>query len=94
MSDVKAMVGTAEGQVIGYFVNPRVEKLCENDYEVSGILVNDEGIPFDRVEFNPEVMPYHIDLSELLMDGLSSLENGYVQRGRQPVCMTALRTRR
>lgn len=91
MGDVKARVSTPHGQTIGYFVNPTVENLCGQDFEIKGKFVNEEGQLYEKVEFNPQVMPYVIDLSELGMPGLKRLENGYIQRGRQPVCMTAVK---
>lgn len=91
MSDVKVRVSTAHGQTIGYFVNPKVTCLCEKDYEVSGTFVDEHGNAYEKVEFNPEVLPYIIDLSGLGLMSLKSLSNGYVQRGRQPVCMTGVK---
>lgn len=90
MSDVKARVSTTLGQTIGYFVNPKIQHLCENDYEITGQFVDETGRPFEKVEFNPEVLPYVIDLSQAAFT-VKSLEKGYVQRGRQPVCMTAVK---
>lgn len=91
MVDVKARVSTSQGQTIGYFVNPRVENLCKQDYEVSGLFVDESGQAYQKVEFNPQVMPYFIDLSELNLKGLNLLAQGYVQRGRQPVRMSAVK---
>lgn len=91
MSDVKARVSTAQGQTIGFFINPKVENLCLNDFEISGTFVDEAGHPFDRVEFNPEVIPYIIDLSQLSLISLKCLVKAYVQRGRQPVVMTGVR---
>lgn len=91
MSDVKARVSTGLGQTIGYFVNPKVENLCEKDYEISGTFVDESGKAYEKVEFNPEVLPYQIDISGIPSLGIKTLANGYVQRGRQPVVMTAVK---
>ncbi len=91
MSDVKAKVSTASGQLIGYFVNPAVKHLCSQDYEISGTFVDESGRAYEKVEFNPEVLPYLIDLSSISGLDLKALKKGYVQRGRQPVVMTAVR---
>ncbi len=91
MSDVKARVSTVTGQTIGYFVNPKVVLLCEKDFEVIGSFTDENGTAYDKVEFNPEVMPYSIDLSELTSLGFKSIEKAYVQRGRQPIRMTGVR---
>lgn len=91
MADVKARVSTSHGQTIGFFVNPKVENLCEQDYEISGLFVDESGQAYQKVEFNPQVLPYFVDLSEMNLKGLNTLANGYVQRGRQPVRMTAVK---
>ncbi|MBX9689534.1 MAG: hypothetical protein K2X27_22685, partial [Candidatus Obscuribacterales bacterium] len=90
MSDVKARVTTSQGQTIGYFVNPEVKNLCEKDYEISGVLVDETGRPYEKVEFNPEVLAYIIDVSAVPGLAFKTLEKAYVQRGRQPVRMTAV----
>lgn len=91
MGDVKARVSTQLGQTIGYFVNPTIENLCEKDYEISGQFVDESGQVYEKVEFNPEVLPYTIDLSAVSGLAFKSLEKAYVQRGRQPVRMTAVK---
>jgi len=91
MGDVKARVSSLHGQTIGYFINPKVEILCEKDCEISGIFVDEQGQPYDRIEFNPEVVPYVVDLSAMSLSGLPSLNKVYVQRGRQPVRMTGIK---
>ena len=91
MTDVKARVSTSQGQTIGFFVNPKIENLCEQDYEVSGLFVDESGQPYEKVEFNPQVLPYFVDLSDLQLSGLNMLASGYVQRGRQPVRLTAVK---
>lgn len=87
MSDVKARVTTSSGQLIGYFVDFKVVNLCENDYEVSGTFIDESGRNYDRIEFNPQILPYTIDLSQS-NHAVKVLSRGYVQRGRQPVVMT------
>ena len=89
MSEIKVKVTTGNGQVIGYFVSPAVENLCGEEWEVKGVLFDEAGRAFDKVEFNPEVVPYLLDVSQMKDLGFSCLSNGYVQRGRQPVTMTA-----
>ncbi len=91
MSDIKARVSTTLGQTIGYFVNPKVVLLCEKDFEVSGKFVDETGAPYEKVEFNPEVLPYVIDLTEIKSVGFDQIERAYVQRGRQPIVMTGVR---
>lgn len=91
MGDVKARVSTSQGQTIGYFHNPKVELLCERDFQISGDFRDEHGKRFDKIEFNPEVVPYMVDLSEMSLMNLKSLVKVYVQRGRQPIRMTGVR---
>lgn len=92
MSEIKVKVSTGNGQVIGYFLNPSVEHLCSEDWEITGTFVDENGRLFDKVEFNPEVVPYILDVSAIKTLGFERLTTGFVQRGRQPVCMTAKKT--
>ncbi len=89
MSEIKVRVSTGNGQLIGYFLSPVVEHLCGEDYEISGTLVDENLRPFDKVEFNPEAVPYLLDVSLVQGLGIQRLQCGYVHRGRQPVRMTA-----
>jgi hypothetical protein len=91
MSDVKITVVTPQGRIVGFFINPKIENLCQNDFEISGTFVDEEGHPFEKVDCNPEVIPYAADLSPLSRDDLKTLARLYVQRGRQPVVMTGVR---
>lgn len=92
MSDIKVKVSAPSGQVIGFFLNPKIENLADVDYEISGSFVDDTGRPFDKVDFNPEAIPYTLDLSQIPSLPFKQLQRGYVQHGRQPVVMTAART--
>lgn len=88
MSDVKARVTTSSGQLIGYFVDFKVVCLCGNDYEIRGTFVDEFGRTYEKIEFNPQVLPYNVDLSQSRDSNVKVLSQGYVQRGRQPVVMT------
>lgn len=90
MSDVKARVSTPQDQTIGFFVNPVVENLCDRDYQISGDLVDEEGHLLEKVGFNPEVVPYTVDLCQLSLPALKMLVRVYVQHGLQPVIMTGV----
>lgn len=89
MSEIKVRVSTNNGQLIGYFISPQVEHLCGEDYEVSGTFVDENGRPYDRIEFNPEAVPYELDVSGVQGLRTQRLHCGYVHRGRQPVRITA-----
>lgn len=89
MSEIKVKVSTNHGQVIGYFLDPKVEHLCAEDWQITGRFVDENGRLFEKVEFNPEAVPYQLDVSGIKTLGFEKLNTGFVQRGRQPVCMTA-----
>lgn len=90
MSDNRVKVSVPRGQVIGYFINPSIENLCGEEWEIIGEFVDVEGRPYDRIEFNPEALPYELDLSAFSGHKHKQLKKAYVQRGRQPVRMTAI----
>jgi hypothetical protein len=89
MNDSVVRVFMADGDEVGHFVNPVCERESEHHWEISGLFVAPDGQPFERVEFNPQACPYTIDLPVAAGCGHKSLVKGYVQRGRQPVAMTA-----
>ena len=80
-------VFTPAGKLVGQFVNPTVDMYPDHHYEITGEFVDEEGHPFKKVEFNPQVLPYTLDISGVKQCNHSTLQGGYVQRGRQPVKM-------
>jgi hypothetical protein len=90
MSDIKAKIYTPTGQYVGYLLNPTIEQFPENEYEISGRFFEENGEVSHKLEFNPESVPYSIDLSDVQNLKHSRLINVYVQRGRQPVRMTGV----
>ena len=82
-------VFTPGGKFVGQFVNPVVDMDPDHYYEISGDFVDEHGHPFKKIEFNPQVLPYTLDISQVKQCGHSTLQGGYVQRGRQPIKMTA-----
>lgn len=82
-------VFTPGGKFVGQFVNPVVAMYPEHYYEISGEFVNEEGHVFEKLEFNPQVLPYTLDISTVKKCGHTTLQGGYIQRGRQPVKITA-----
>lgn len=90
MSQVPVVkVFTPGGKFVGQFVKPVVDMNPEHHYEISGEFIDEHGHTFEKLEFNPEVLPYTLDISTVKMCSHTTLEGGYVQRGRQPVRMTA-----
>jgi hypothetical protein len=86
----KVSVLKPNGETLGYFVDPKIEKFQEGEYEIIGQFFYEDGTAAERLEFNPQALPYHFDLSQI--DGIEhqKLGLGYVQKGRQPVKMSAV----
>ena len=82
-------VFTPTGKFVGQFVNAAVDMYPDHHYEIAGDFVDEHGHPFKKVEFNPQVLPYTLDISTVKQCNHSTLQGGYIQRGRQPVKMTA-----
>jgi len=88
MSDVKVNVYTTVGAHVGYFLNPNVQAFPEGDYELSGEFFDTDGTRIQKLDFNPQALPYVADLSSVNGVTHTKIEKVYVQRGRQPVRMT------
>lgn len=82
-------VFTPGGKFVGQFENPTVAMYPEHHYEISGRFVDEQGQVIPKLEMNPQVMPYTLDISTIKQCAHTSLSGGYVQRGRQPVMITA-----
>lgn len=91
-SSAKVKIYTPGNQYVGYFLNPEVEEFPENEYNLSGHFFDDQGKLVERLDFNPEALPYNADLSELAGAKHARLVRVYVQRGRQPVRMSGVGT--
>lgn len=88
MSDTKVNVYTPDGRHVGFFLNPKIQVFPEGDYELSGFFFDSDGEKLDKLDFNPQALPYTADISQVQGMPHSQLQNVYVQRGRQPVRMT------
>jgi hypothetical protein len=85
MTEKKVNIYTPAGNHVGYFVNPQVECLGENDFEIKGEFFDNQGVRVLKLDFNPESLPYSADLAQ---SAQGQLKKVYVQRGRQPIVMT------
>ena len=88
MTAVKVNIYTPTAQHVGYFLYPEVESFPDNDYEITGRFFDELGEPVGKMEFNPEVLPYLADLSDVKGVAHKKLVKVYLQRGRQPIRMT------
>ncbi len=86
---VKVKVYNAAGEDLGYFLNPSISSFPDGDYELSGQFYGPSGELIKKLEFNPQSLPYNADASAVSKITHKKLYNMYVQRGRQPVTMTA-----
>lgn len=87
MTEMTVDIFTPNGQKVGRFKNPTIDLLTADHYEITGIFCEADGSVVDRVEFNPQVLPYEADISQAPGLPHKRLVNVYVQRGRQPVQM-------
>lgn len=85
--DQKIIVLTPAGDVAGFFLNPKVEMILPHYYKLSGTFYDHDGGMPHRIEFNPQVLPYEVDLPGNLNCQHVKLFSVYVQRSRQPVEM-------
>jgi hypothetical protein len=90
MADVVVSVYTTSGVKVGHFKNPLIELFTDDHYSLTGNFYDPDGVLSDRIEFNPQILPYMADLSELSEYRHKKVSRVYVQRGRQPVSMTGI----
>lgn len=90
MPDVIIDVFTPQGARVGKFINPKIEMVPDHNYSVTGIFVDDQGNTPDRIEFNPEILPYTLDIGAATKCTHNKVTKAYVQRARQPVNMTGV----
>jgi len=88
MAEVKVEIRTANGQPVGSFKDPLIEMLPEHHYFITGKFYEPDGKAAERLDFNPQVLPYVADISAVSQCNHKKLVGVYVQRGRQPVRMT------
>lgn len=81
-------VFTPAGKHVGQFEAPSVDMDPEHFYEVWGYFTDADGRPFEKVEFNPQVLPYVVDISPITKCNHKTLHEVYIQRGRQPIRLT------
>ena len=87
MPDVIVEIFTPRGAKVGKFVNPKVEMVPNHYYSISGQFTDENGQVPDRIEFNPEALPYTADITGATKCTHKKIIRVYVQRGRQPIEM-------
>ncbi len=89
MSNTIVRVYTAAGRLVGYFIDPQVDIHPDHYFQVTGRFVDADGQPLEKLQFNPQSLPYTLDLSGLKKCEHATVSGGYIQRGRHPVVITA-----
>lgn len=87
MSDLIVEVLTPEGIKVGSFKNAEVKMLSRHHYLISGHFFEATGQLAEKIEFNPQVLPYIANISQVSQCTHTRLAKVYVQRGRQPIEM-------
>jgi len=78
------------GNMLGYFSDPKINQFDNNEYEIQGVFHDPEGSLAQKVEFNPQSCPYWAEIKDVPNIRHSQLTNVYIQRGRQPVIISGL----
>jgi len=75
---------------LGYFREPKISQFGNDEYEVHGVFYDPEGALTEKLEFNPQSLPYWAEIKDAAGAKHSQLTNVYIQRGRQPMTVTGL----
>jgi hypothetical protein len=90
MDSQKIAIYKSNGSPLGYFCQVQVKRFGQDEYSIEGIFYAADGSIPDKMEFNPQALPYWGTVEEGLNINHKNLTNIYIQHGRQPVVMTAL----
>jgi hypothetical protein len=78
------------GSLLGYFRDPKISLYGNDEYEVKGIFHDAEGSLVERLDFNPQSVPYWAEIKDIPGSKHNQLTNVYVQSGRQPMTISGL----
>lgn len=92
MGEGKVNVFKSNGALLGYFRDPQINQFSEGEYEIKGMFYGADGSLPTKLDFNPQISPYWASLEGLSGIKHQQLTNVYIQRGRQPVIISALGT--
>jgi hypothetical protein len=90
MADAKVKIFKSNGELIGYFEDPKVDAYAQGEYEISGQFFLQTGELARKLEFNPQALPYVAELTNLPNVPHKKLGFVYVQSGRQPMRFSAV----
>jgi hypothetical protein len=90
MSEQKITIYKYNGSLLGYFDQAEIKKFGQDEYGIQGTFFSPDGSVPEKIEFNPQSLPCSgIVEKDCGMDH-KKLTNVYIQRGRQPVSITAI----
>jgi len=78
------------GALLGYFRDPKISQLGDDEYEIHGVFHQADGYLASKLDFNPQSLPYWAEITGASGVKHTQLTNVYVQRGRQPATITGL----
>ncbi len=84
-NDSKIPVYSLDNSLLGYLLNYEIENFQDVDIKLTGDYIDKNNSQPVKLDFNPEVLPYWLDITDLKLSKFSKVVNVYVQRGRQPV---------
>ena len=90
MDESRVNIYKKNGAMLGYFRDPRISQFGADEYEIHGVFHDGAGVLVNKLEFNPQSMPYWAEVKGVSGLKHSQLTNVYVQRGRQPITVSAL----
>jgi len=88
MSEPTIKIFSPSKQYIGYFVNPKVEFFPDQEYDFEGNFLDANGKPVEKLEYNPESLPYTAELDGMANIKDKHLHQVYIQRSRPPIKMS------
>ena len=78
------------GTLLGYFDQAKVSRFGEDEYAIQGPFYGPDGSVLAKLEFNPQSLPHWGQVESSSDIKHKQLTNIYIQRGRQPILVTAL----
>jgi hypothetical protein len=85
MTNAKVKIFKKNGELLGYFQDPEIKAFAQGEYEICGQFLLSDGKPAQKLDFNPQALPYTADLCDLPNAADKTLSLVYVQHARQPI---------
>jgi hypothetical protein len=88
MSEQTIKIFSPSGLYIGYFSNPQIEFFPDSDYDFQGTFYDAAGDIIDRVEYNPQALPYTAEIDGMPDVKHKRLHTVFIQHARSPIKMS------